>query len=97
MTKKDKQKVFGGEWSQEQLEEFLVNEDYAGESAGFTSIIRAYRHMMPASFADFLLVFKEDGRDMNAKNAAGETALAVISAHAKGAEFAQLLKDAGAQ
>jgi hypothetical protein len=96
MTKKDKEKVFGGEWSQEQLEEFLVEQDYPGETADFTSIIRAYRHMMPASFADFLVLLKEKGGDVNAKNEAGETAYAIISGHPKGAEFAVLLKDAGA-
>tara|TARA_B110000211_G_C13908084_1_gene477029 strand:- start:78 stop:371 length:294 start_codon:yes stop_codon:yes gene_type:complete len=96
MTKKDKEKVFGGEWSQEQLEEFLVEQDYPGETADFTSIIRAYRHMMPASFADFLILLKEKGGDVNAKNEAGETAYAIISGHPKGAEFAVLLKDAGA-
>tara|TARA_B110000003_G_C16582190_1_gene508510 strand:- start:872 stop:1165 length:294 start_codon:yes stop_codon:yes gene_type:complete len=97
MTKKDKEKVFGGEWSQEQLEEFLVEQDYPGETADFTSIIRAYRHMMPASFADFLILLKEKGGDVNAKNEAGETAYAIISGHPKGAEFAVLLKDAGAE
>jgi hypothetical protein len=97
MTKKDKQKVFGGEWSQEQLENFLVDQDYPGETAGFTSLIRAYRHMMPATFADFLTVMKEKNLDLNAKNEAGETAYAVISAHPKGTEFAALLKEAGAQ
>ena len=97
MTKKDKEKVFGGEWSQEQLEEFLVEQDYPGETADFTSIIRAYRHMMPASFADFLILLKEKGGDVNAKNEAGETAFSIISGHAKGAEFAALLKDAGAE
>jgi hypothetical protein len=96
MTKKDKEKVFGGEWSEAQLEEFLVDQDYPGETANFTSIIRAYRHMMPASFADFLVLLKEKGGDLNAKNEAGETALAVISGHPKGAEFAVLLKEAGA-
>lgn len=97
MTKKDKVKVFGGEWSQEQLEGFLVDQDYPGETAGFTSLIRAYRHMMPATFADFLIVMKEKGLDLNAQNEAGETAYSVISAHPKGAEFAALLKEAGAQ
>lgn len=97
MTKKDKEKVFGGEWSQEQLEEFLVEQDYPGETANFTSIIRAYRHMMPASFADFLELLKEKGGDVNAKNEAGETALSIIAGHAKGAEFAALLRAAGAE
>lgn len=97
MTKKDKEKVFGGEWSQEQLEEFLVEQDYPGETADFTSIIRAYRHMMPASFADFLVLLKEKGGDINAKNESGETALSIISGHVKGAEFAELLKEAGAK
>ncbi len=96
MTKKDKEKVFGGEWSEAQLEEFLVDQDYPGETANFTSIIRAYRHMMPASFADFLILLKEKGGDVNAKNEAGESALAIISGHPKGAEFAVLLKEAGA-
>ncbi len=97
MIKKDKEKVFGGEWSQAQLEEFLVEQDYPGETADFTSIIRAYRHMMPASFADFLILLKEKGGDVNAKNDAGETALSIISAHPKGVEFAALLKEAGAK
>ena len=97
MTKKDKEKVFGGEWSQEQLEEFLVEQDYPGETADFTSIIRAYRHMMPASFADFLILLKEKGGDVNAKNEAGETAYAIISGHPKGEKFAAILKEAGAQ
>ncbi len=96
MIKKDKEKVFGGEWNEAQLEEFLVTKDYPGEVADFTSIIRAYRHMMPASFADFLALLKEKGRDVNAKNEAGETAYSVIVAHPKGAEFAALLKEAGA-
>jgi hypothetical protein len=52
--------------------------------------------MMPASFADFLVLLKEKGGDVNAKNEAGETAYAIISGHPKGAEFAVLLKDAGA-
>lgn len=96
MTKKDKEKVFGGEWSQEQLENFLVEQDYPGETADFTSIIRAYRHMVPESFADFLVLLKEKGGDVNAKNEAGETALAIISGHAKSEKFAALLKEAGA-
>lgn len=96
MTKKDKEKVFGGEWSQEQLENFLVEQDYPGETADFTSIIRAYRHMVPESFADFLVLLKEKGGDVNAKNEAGETALAIISGHAKSEKFAALLKQAGA-
>lgn len=97
MLKKDKEKVFGGEWTQEQLEEFLCENDYEGETAAYTSIIRAYRHMMPATFADFLIVMKEKGLDISAQNDAGESALAVISTHAQGADFAQALKDAGAE
>jgi hypothetical protein len=97
MIKKDKEKVFGGEWSEAQLEAFLVERDYPGETANFTSIIRAYRHMLPASFADFLVLLKEKGGDVNAQNDAGESAFAIISGHPKGAEFAALLKAAGAK
>jgi hypothetical protein len=97
MIKKDKAKTFGGEWSEAHLVEFLVEHDYPGETADFTSIIRAYRHMMPASFADFLTLMKEKGRNISAKNEAGESALTIISAHPKGAEFAVLLQEAGAE
>ena len=52
MQKKDKEKVFGGEWTEDQLKEFLVAESYDGSDADYIAAIRAYRHMVPETFAD---------------------------------------------
>ena len=73
MQKKDKEKVFGGEWTEAQLKEFLVAESYDGSDPDYIAVIRAYRHMVPETFADFITVFKNEGHNLNAKNAAGET------------------------
>ena len=97
MEKKDKVKVFGGEWTEDMLREFLVANSYDGSDADYVAAIRAYRHMLPAVFADFVDVFKDDGHNLNAKNAQGETILQTISAHAKGAPYAEALRNAGAQ
>ena len=96
MQKKDKEKVFGGDWTEAQLAEFLSAQSYDGSDADYIAAIRAYRHMVPATFEQFIEVFKSAGRDLSAKNAAGETILGTISQHAKGAEYAELLKQAGA-
>ncbi len=96
MQKKDKEKVFGGDWSEAQLSMFLNVNSYDGDSADYVSVIRAYRHMVPATFADYVELFKAKGHDLNATNRNGETILATVSQHAKGADYAAILKDAGA-
>lgn len=97
MQKKDKEKVFGGEWSQEQLREFLTVEHTDGSEPDYAAVIRAYRHMVPATFGQYLELFKSEGHNLNAKSVSGETILATISQHTKGAEYAELLKAAGAE
>ena len=72
MQKKDKEKVFGGEWTEDQLKEFLVAESYDGSDADYIAAIRAYRHMVPETFADFIAVFKAGGYNLSAKNALPE-------------------------
>ena len=96
MQKKDKEKVFGGEWSEAQLREFLVAESYDGSDADYIAVIRAYRHMVPETFADYVELFKKEGHDLNAKNADGVTLLQTIASHSKGVEYAEALKSAGA-
>lgn len=94
MQKKDKEKVFGGEWTEAQLKEFLVAESYDGSDADYIAAIRAYRHMVPETFADFIAVFKAGGHNLNAKNAAGETILDTISGHAPSGAYAEAVKAA---
>ncbi len=94
MQKKDKEKVFGGEWTEDQLKEFLSAESYDGSDADYIAAIRAYRHMVPETFADFISVFKAEGHNLNAKNAAGETILDTISGHAPGGAYAEAVRAA---
>jgi len=97
MQKKDKEKVFGGDWTEAQLQEFLTAENTDGSEPDYAAAIRAYRHMVPATFAQFIEHFKAEGHNLSAQSAGGETILGTISQHAKGAEYAELLKQAGAQ
>ena len=94
MQKKDKEKVFGGEWTEAQLKEFLIAESYDGSDADYIAAIRAYRHMVPETFADFIAVFKAEGHNLSAKNAAGETILDTISGHAPSGAYAEAVKAA---
>ena len=97
MLKKDKEKVFGGDWSEDQLREFLTVDHTDGSDPDYAAAIRAYRHMVPTTFGDYLALFKAEGHNLNAKNTAGETILGTINQHSKGAEYAELLKQAGAE
>ncbi|WP_221793162.1 PA4642 family protein [Oceanobacter mangrovi] len=96
MQKKDKEKVFGGEWNNDQLGQFLNVSSYDGDDADYIAAIRAYRHMVPETFGQYVEVFKAQGHDLNAKNRDGVSILATIRQHAKGAPYAELLQAAGA-
>ena len=96
MQKKDKEKVFGGEWSEEQLREFLSAESYDGSDKDYIAAIRAYRYMVPETFADFVSLFKDEGHNLQAKNADGVTILETIASHVQGQAYAEILRTAGA-
>lgn len=95
--KKDKEKVFGGEWTEDAMRFFLESKSYDETQVDYINIMKAYQHMPPETFAEFITFFKEEGHDVNAKNIEGETALSVISTHTLGAPYAQALSSAGAQ
>ncbi|EAT13035.1 hypothetical protein HF888_00705 [Bermanella marisrubri] len=97
MLKKDKQKVFGGEWTEEHMRFFLDSKSYDGTDVDFINLIRAYQHMTEETFAEFVDFFKEEGHNLNATNLNGETALSIISEHANSEAYANALKEAGAE
>lgn len=94
--KKDKEKTFGGEWTEEAMRFFLESKSYDETEVDYINIMKAYQHMLPEVFAEFIVFFKDEGHDVNAKNLEGKTALAVISAHTLGTPYAQALSLAGA-
>ena len=92
MLKKDKQKVFGGEWTEASMRTFLESKSYDGTDVDFINILRAYQYMTADTFAEFIQFFKEEGHNVNAKNLDGETALDIISTHTVGGPYAAALK-----
>jgi hypothetical protein len=94
--KKDKEKVFGGEFTEESMRYFLESKSYDGTDVDFINILKAYQHMTPEIFAQFVEFFKEEGHNVNAKNLEGESALAVIASHEPGKLYAEALQAAGA-
>lgn len=97
MLKKDKVKVFGGDRSEDELREFVNVESFDGTEPDYLAVIRAYRHMLPGDFQAFIEVFKAEGHNISAKNLDGQTLLSVISSHTQGADYAEILKAAGAE
>ncbi len=96
MLKKDKQKVFGGEWTEESMRFFLESKSHDGTDVNHINIMKAYQYMLPETFSEFISFFKEEGGDVSAKNLAGESALSIIASHTKGKPYADTLKAAGA-
>ena len=95
--KKDKQKVFGGDFTEESMRFFLESKSYDGTDVDYINILKAYQHMTPEIFAQFVEFLKEEGHNVNAKNLEGESALAVITSHEPGKPYAEALKAAGAE
>jgi hypothetical protein len=85
------------EWfTDERVKSFLDMQPGSGENSDYHVLLKAYRGMLPEAFARFIVYFVEAGRNLSAPDAAGKTILTLVSQHRQGAEYAQLLKDAGA-
>lgn len=95
--KKDKQKVLGETFDDNRVREFLTGSTVDGEDPDFTALERAYRGMKEDNFETFVKFFVEDGRNINAENANGETFLAVIKTHRLSGPYVAILKAAGAK
>jgi hypothetical protein len=94
--KKDKEKVFGGQWTEDSMRFFLESESYDNTDVDYINIMKAYQHMTAETFAEFVDFFKAEGHNVSAKNLAGESAVSVIGSHAPGKPYAQALTAAGA-
>jgi hypothetical protein len=94
--KKDKEKVFGGEWTEDSMRFFLESESYDGTDVDYINIMKAYQHMTAETFSEFIAFFKAEGHNTSAKNLEGESAVSVIASHAPGKDYASALTAAGA-
>nr|WP_242524080.1 PA4642 family protein [Microbulbifer salipaludis] len=95
--KKDKQKVLGEVFDDDRIAGFLVGEAPEGFNRDFYLLERAYRGMKAENFETFVRLFNEQGLNLNSHSPEGQTLLARISEHEQSAEYADILKAAGAQ
>jgi len=94
--RKDKEKVLDEVWTEDRVRSFLEVKSYDDTAEDFHMLLKAYQSMRAEDFGKFLNFFSTDGRDVNACNPAGQTVLSIVEEHRLGAEYAQLLRDAGA-
>lgn len=94
--KKDKQKVLGEVFDDERIAGFLIGEPPEGISRDFYLLERAYRSMVAENFKTFVRMFQEQNLDLNSTGPDGRTLLARIGQHRQGAQYADILKAAGA-
>ena len=93
----DKEKVIDEVWDEARIRSFLDKAPLGDEPADFSTLLYAYRSMRAEDFERFISYYLADGRDINARSAAGETLLGTIAGHRKGAPFRDILERHGAR
>lgn len=97
MSTKDKVKVVGEELDDIKISRFLQMQPYGDENPDFHALLKAYRGLPAEAFERFVVLFKENGRDINAKDSKGRTLLEQIRDHIRHPEYAEILQRHGAQ
>ena len=83
-------------WSDERVKTFLGMLPPEGVPADYHILLKAYRGMVPDTFARFVTFFVEAGHDINVRLDDGTTILDHISKHRKAGEYIAALEKAGA-
>lgn len=96
MSTKDKQKVIGEELDQGKIARFLEMTPYDEQSVDFHILLKAYRGLPADAFDEFLAMFKNEGRDINAKGKEGKTLLQIAQQHQSQPGYVEALQKHGA-
>lgn len=83
-------------WSDERVRTFLDLEPVAGVGKDYHALLKAYRGMVPEAFERFIGFFLAQGRNLNEAGPDGTSIYTLVSTHRNSAEYARILKDAGA-
>jgi len=84
------------EWSDERLKAGLDVLPPQGLPHDYNILLRAYRGMTADLFARFIVFYADAGHDINVNLEDGSTFLDFVSRHRKSVEYANILKQAGA-
>ena len=79
--KKDKVQVIGEVFDEDRLRQFLDVQPPAGVDADYHVLEKAYRGMGAENFATFVGLFVAAGRNLQARNPAGQTLAEVLAGH----------------
>ncbi len=94
--KKDKEKVLDEAWTDERVRGFLDIQSFDDTNRDFHMLLKAYQSMRAEDFGKFINYFLEAGHDLNATDGDGQSVLSIVQQHRRSAEYADLLKAAGA-
>ena len=94
--RKDKEKVLDEVWTEDHVRSFLDVRSHDGSDDDFHMLLKAYQSMRASDFELFVQFFREQDRNVNATGLDGRSVLDIISTHRHGAEYADILKTAGA-
>ncbi|MEN9464665.1 MAG: hypothetical protein RL217_846 [Pseudomonadota bacterium] len=96
---KEKDPQYNTEWTDAMLERFLHVERRADDrnDPDFDAAIRAYQFIPVWEFHRYLEMFAKEGKNLNAKNAKGQSIVEYISGHSRSEHYVDLLKEVGAQ
>ena len=95
--RKDKEKVLDEVWTEDHVRSFLDVRSHDGSDDDFHMLLKAYQSMRASDFELFVQFFREQDRNVNAAGLDGRSVLDIISTHRHGAEYADILKTAGAR
>lgn len=90
--KRDKQRVEGEQWSEEKLRDYLNFTTFDGTDPDFQCLYRAYTRMNQRTFAEFIDLFKNEGRNLQATNRDGQTLADLISRHQQSTDYLAALQ-----
>ncbi len=89
--KADKKRVEGVQWSEEQLRTYLDFNTYDGTDRDFHCLYRAYTRMDEGAFAQFVKLFTDEGRNLQAQNKDGLTLAQLLGDHSQSEGYLEVL------
>lgn len=94
--KKDKEKVIDEVWTEDHVRSFLQFRAHDGSNTDFHMLLKAYQSMRASDFELFVQFFLGEGRNLDATGRNGRSVLQIVAEHRHGAEYAEILRGAGA-
>ena len=94
--RKDKEKGLDEVWTEDHVKSFLDVRPHDGSDEDFYMLLKAYQSMRASDFELFVQFFCGENRNLNATGKDDRTVLEIVSNHRHGAEYADILRSAGA-